>query len=492
MLQKKLFRGVISFLTLTAWFSGMANAFAGDPIHINPDSLRARMIESNPSLISELNTVVQAKDMERLSISSLFPGASLTAGSPILPPLSFTFSAVSFLMPFLAPSNWFSFSASKQNFEADKLAYKILELNNYASIYSMYVNEIENENLEAVLDQEYKDWQQIYGSVQMERNFGGGATDEDVESAAAQMDSAHSALLKSQLNIVDIGAQLKYALGITDQDLVFDHEDVPVSQYESMPVDEAVELSVKIAPEAQQLEHLINAGKDARWGDAFSIFNGGISATAGNPYSGSGSIFPDLSTTTVKDTFPISLAALPAVSLDNDKIDAIRITLDLLNAGQRQTLDQAINGLKLAVQVLAADKKAETEATLVYDSEKLKYSMGASTMTVLLTDYNAAHALSMTRIQDQALVDNLRITLQRAMLEGEFALIPGCEPGAGDVQKKSNVFGSIWHGFEGIFTNAHAKQSLEEVCRSGQNNPAPTPSPSSSSQVVASSSVKKN
>jgi multidrug efflux system outer membrane protein len=476
----------VNWLALTVFafhsaFAGTAPAPASSPnpspapspspsiasvVHLNADSIRKLMIDGNPSLITQFTQVNEAKDQVRVARNSLFPGVNLSAVLNTNP-VSLAIGSLSFLVPFLIPSTWLNYDIAKDNLVAGELGYKIMELNTYSTVYALYETTVEDLSLKPLLQQEANDWQEVLGVITTYYNVG--AVDlQTLDNATTQAKGAAASLEAINQAIDSDMANLQYALGVQGQDVVVDLADVPKSNSESMALADAVALSLKVSPELQQLNVLIDAGNAGSWSDVFAWMNPGITGSVGNPYaSAGGSGLPDLSTVTPRGSFDFGFAAFPEVSLDQDKTDAIKVSVTELTAQQTETLQAALNGLQDALRQYDDAQQAEASAHDSYEIEKLTYSVGATNLQDLINDSNAAVTAMTQRVQAETSVNTLRITLQRALLENEFAELPGCVPAPGQPVPQESWISKVLHAIGDIFSGAHSTQTLDQLCHSG-------------------------
>ena len=130
---------------------------------VNPTSLRQRLLEGNTSVLQSLNNVYQSRELLNIARGNILPSLSATA---LLNPAGFASSSLTFLFPFLLPSNWFNLDAQKHQLTADGIAYYLVELNEYSIAYAIYMTILEDEDLRNVYQQQVDNYAKIEFVIQ--------------------------------------------------------------------------------------------------------------------------------------------------------------------------------------------------------------------------------------------------------------------------------------------------------------------------------------
>jgi len=74
---------------------------------------------------------------------------------------TFLLKEISVLLPFLVPANWFDMYAAQDQFEAEEISYKILELNTYSQALAIYYTLQADNQILAIDQQEADDFNKI-------------------------------------------------------------------------------------------------------------------------------------------------------------------------------------------------------------------------------------------------------------------------------------------------------------------------------------------
>ena len=452
---------------LTTLVTQNVRAAADPTVHLNPDSLRKMMIDGNPSLISQLNLVQQAKDQVRISRNQLLPSINLGALLATAAGPTFALSSISMLLPFLVPANWFNYKMNRKVFDAETISYKILELNTYASIYTLYETVVADQALRVVLEQQYEDLKQVQDLIEKQNTFIGNVKPQDLDNAKAKTNLALVSVSKTDELLVQEFASLRYALGLSlNQNLVVDVTPVPASAFENSALQSVIDESVKIAPEGLQLKTMIDADRSAKWGAAFGWINS-AAISASSQYSGGTPQPLSFDRLAATGSFSLGFATFPQVRLAQDKVDAIRIALDQLTKMQTLTLESTMDAIAETRTQLQLAIAAEAELIDVYKIQQSQFSLGTTDLESLLYTRDQVTIASTTRVNTQASLDALRITLNRAMLENEFAGIQGCLAPPPAPHKFGDGFKKFGEGVADVFSGKHAAKTLDEICHNG-------------------------
>ena len=110
---------------------------------VNPTTIRDQLLSKNMSLMQALNNIENSKLNVSLARAKLLPSLDLGILLPTIVNPSFLLSSITFLFPFLVPSNWLIFKREKALFESDKASYLSLELNILSNALSLYYTFLE-------------------------------------------------------------------------------------------------------------------------------------------------------------------------------------------------------------------------------------------------------------------------------------------------------------------------------------------------------------
>jgi len=402
-------------------------ATAAPQFNVNPTTLRQRLLESNLSIVQEYNQLNISKHKVEFARASLLPGVSLNVQTFS----SFGLSEIQYLLPFLVPTNWFNYSASKHQLDADKISYYIVELNVYSSALGVYFNTLADSQAEPLYERLAQDFQGIANYYKIQALKGSGDMKEYLAADGVAKNNIGYALgvqgavmaeqetLRSMLNILDANTKI-----------VLDPFILPASEFENMDHFAADLQANKVAPEHAQVKALLAEGTANEWGTIFSFItgaqlsgsssNGGLSNLAG----GIGiTLTPNL---------------VPNIKLSKDNITVVRTQDDVLTNGLNQTVNTALDNLTIAKQQQVAAAQAEADANTVYNIDKLRYLKSQITFTDLKSDANSLTLSTIQRIRADQNLNLARVTMERTFLIDQFANIQPCKMGNAP-KKKSGV-----------------------------------------------------
>jgi multidrug efflux system outer membrane protein len=439
------------------------------PIEVTPDLLRTQMLRGDYSIAVGLNTLYQAKISLAQARASLFlPGAKIGAlFNPTSSPASFALNSVSVLLPFLVPSNWFAEKASAHMLDAEKSAYYILELNEYASAYSMYATIVNDIDVEQALQENYNALAQVASILQGRANSFQPVDPNDLKNAIQAAEQAEGQLSKMHETVQQEKAAMTVILGLPLADLRFSNPvHIAESAFESESAEQILTQGLKVSPEASQINALVDSQNDQKWSDVFAFVNSvSLSNTSGN--SGTGSGTSSNTGTSLGGGFAFEgnadfgLASFPTYLLDKEKVAAVALqlkNLTLTEASEIQSSLASISGAKDQITDYAA---AEANAVQVLNSEGNQYFLGQTDLLNVFQAVSAVVTARMSRIQSQADLDTQRINLNRILLSDEFAELPTCQLNSKARATDSGPFGWI----KDIFHPSTNEKTIDQMCQ---------------------------
>ena len=181
---------------------------------VNPTSIRNQLLSKNMTLLQALNNVQNSKLNVSMARAKLLPSLNLSVLLPALANPTFLLSSVTFLFPFLVPSNWAVLKQQKELFEADKASYKAIQLNilsNSLSLYYTYLNDIK---VQKVYSDQSEVLGRLYSTLKKQSVILGNVTSEDLEMSHAQWQESLIRTSKLQELLVEEKAALRTLLGL--------------------------------------------------------------------------------------------------------------------------------------------------------------------------------------------------------------------------------------------------------------------------------------
>ncbi len=422
---------------------------------LTPEFLRHQVLEGNLSLEQELNIIKDQKDKMNVARGQLLP--SLNLGMLISSGPSFLLSSISFLLPFLFPSNWMALDAATDQFNAEKISYKILEMNVYSSSLSMYYTVLADAKIQKIYEQQAKDLMNIYTIKKMQFDLIGIVTPQDLEQtlASAQLAQVSASQLK-ELAAQETAA-LRQVLGLPlATEIEFTAQNMPGSDWENKPIAQAVLQAFSVAPENQQIDFLIAAAKAKDLSADFGFLN-----TATLSASGSGGSGATLGNLAGGVSFHFGFDYFPNLNLTERSILEIQLQKRQLGLQITQTLESVTKSLVEANRQFSLASQAEVEMTNVYNTIKLNYDLGLTELINVLTAHVQLVQASVARVKAEQDLNQQRVSLHRVMITDQFSLIKGC---AIMPKKKHGGLGGL---IGGIFGDSDPDKTIDQMCIEG-------------------------
>ena len=433
-----------SFIVITLLSS---QAFAADKsFTVNPETIRDQLFSKNMSLLLALNNVQNSKLNVGLARAKLLPSLNLSILLPAMSNPTFLLSSVTILFPFLVPSNWAVLKQSKELFESDKASYKAIQLNVLTNALSLYHTFLTDQKVQSAYTEQAGLLGRLYTSLKNQSDILGNVASEDLQMAQAQWQDSKIRVSKLQELLIEEKANLRVMLGLTlGTELVVEDSALPASDYEDKAVGEIADHSLLVAPEAAQLGYLLQAAKTAKFAKLFGFISsasiGGVSSSGDSPFNqlkaGGGFVFG-------ADT-------LENIKIANNNERAIFLRLEQLRDGNEKTAEIISGKLVEVKNQQDLSSKALESRMLVFVGQQRQYTLGLIPLqTLLLTQ------AQLTDSKVNVLKTNLdlkmqRLTLERLVIDGDFAQVKGCVAAATNEKK------SIFH---------RAKdQSLDQICQ---------------------------
>jgi outer membrane protein, multidrug efflux system len=393
-------------------------------VALDPEELRKKLIEGNVSVQMAFNRVHRAKDSVNLARSQLFP--SLNLGNVLLSGGSATFilSSIDVLLPFLLPSRWLDFKRSKDLFEAEKVAFRLVELNQYASAYSLYFTILSDLEVLDFLAAEAEDFRAIHGIIQQTHDLGL-ASPEDVLLAETQKDFAEMAATRVRELVVSEHAALRQALALSYDDAIsLKPATVEPSEWEGKPLAQALDEALARSPERAQLAHLADAARREKWSRVFGFLgNASMGSNGGGNGESASLAFSEL---TGRVSMSLGYSQIPTIALSERNRAELEIRAQEIRLELARSVEVALGQLGDARKRLALATRAEQAIRAVYGAKLAKFELGLESMLSVLQARGQIRDAAIQRIRTTAEIHQLRVTLHRVMLTDQFARIEGC------------------------------------------------------------------
>ena len=423
-------------------------------IVVDPEQLRQRVLEHNLSLEQELNTVKDQKDNVNVARGKLLPSLNLSFADS---GPSFLLSQVQFLLPFLFPSNWFNLYAAENLFDAQKIAYQVLEMNVYSTALSTYFAIQADIKISKVYAQQAQDLMQIYHIKKVMSDQLGIIAPEDLEQALATANLSQVTSSQWSETTAQEIASLRQVMGLPlSTEIEVAEVDMPASDWEEKPVDAMVTQALSVALENRQIDDLIKAAKDGKYSAAFAFLNSGTLTSQGG--SGQNASLANLAGGI---SVHFGFEYFPNLSLSERNVTEVTLQKTSLSQQVSQTMESVKGSVYYASQQYNLAAQAESALTDVFQIAAAKYNSGLGSLLEVLTARSSLAQASYARIKAQEDLNQQRVSLHRAMVTDQFSQIKGCtimpQPKPG-----------FWSGLIG---SHKSDKTIDQMCKEGGSNP---------------------
>jgi outer membrane protein TolC len=423
---------------------------------VNPETMRTQLLSNNISLQEALNHVESSKLNVNAARAKLFPSLNLGVLLPALANPSFLLSSITFLFPFLVPSNWTAVKQEANLLEADKAAYRATELNLLSNAFSLYYTHLNDLEIQNIYNDQSLAMEKLYLVLKRQSEVLGNVSAEDLQMAQAQMNDSKTAASKIQELIILEKANLRSLLALplkTDMQIVV--SEIAPSNFEDKSIQEVLDRSLLVAPEVTQLDYLVKAAENGKFSKELGFIS---QASIGGIANSTNSAFGNAK---ASGTFSFGLDTISSIELAQNNIDSIKLRQEQLKQENEKTSEVLVGQMHEMKSQLKFSSDSLEERRAVYNSQTREYQLGLiSEQTLLLTESqltNSRVAFAKSNLDYRL----QRLALQRLVIDGDFAKVKSCNATVKKSEKTSEEksFGFPWFG--------HKKPtvSLDDVCK---------------------------
>lgn len=437
------------FVTTTAAWAAPKNSAqkSQSSVTINPDTLRRMFLDRNVGIAISLNNVHQAKTRVNIARGNLLPSVNL--GGAISSGPSFALNTVSFLLPFLMPSNWLDLKENTYLLKAQGMSHYIAQLNGFSSAYSIYMTIIGDLELRGILSLQYENLKAIEEQLRLPAQLGM-IREEEYLQAQAQTQMALVQLSQVDELVLQEKAAIRELLGLPlTTEITFQEASVEVSQVENWSPQSLLNQVHENSPESQQMAAMITSAQYNKWSKAFS-FMGGHSLGASRMNGAMGSLEHSGSVN-------FGFAYFPNLKLSNLNIEQLKLRKKELQLEQANLIEVTLGSLGEAQKQYNAAALAHANLVKVYDAEVLRYKLGMTDLLHVLEASNGLTNSVTNKIKAQTGLNTLRINLHRLMISEQFAKVEDCV-----IERRGS--GGIKGKLGRVFNPEKYQVSLDEVC----------------------------
>ena len=437
---------ILTTILVCTFFSQCSLSLAADNVFVvNPTTIRDQLLSGNISLLQALNNVQNSKLNVSMARAKLLPSLNLGVLLPALANPTFLLASVSFLFPFLVPSNWMVLKQEKELFEADKASYKALQLNVLSSSLSLYYTFVNDQKIRKIFADQTDILGTLYINLKKQSDILGNVPSEDLGMASAQWEEAKIKVSKLNELLVAEGAGVRTLLGLP-LGTALNVEDVELlpSAYELKTAFEISERSLQVAPEVNQIEFLIKAAQAGKFAKLFGFMS---SASIAGTSTNNSSPFDGLK---AGGGFSFGADNLVNIQIGNNNIEAIKLRQVQLKEENEKVAEVLVGQIFEVKDQAELAGRALSDRISVYDAQRRQYAMGLISLQTFLQTQAQLTDSYVAIIKSALDLKMQRLTLMRLAIEGDFSKIKGCTADAPSGKK------SIFH-----HEKAH---SLDELC----------------------------
>lgn len=391
---------------------------------VSPTSIKKQLFSANTSVLLGLNKVHQAKEQINLARARLYPSINLNQLLFSNSMSTFTATAVEILFPFLVPAKWSDYDQSKENLTAQLEALKIIRMNSYASVYTMYINVLSDMDLIRVFEQEVQDLADIEKLVNNLYKAGLSSKIE-LDRIQGQKKLALVNLSKIKENLVQVKSAMKHMLGLpSNVDIIFTPFNVRESSWESKSYQAVAKAAESVSSEMKQMLSIAKAAEYDTWASQLAFIGGGSIKTPSGIANNQSAAFDD---TMLGISFNIGYSQVPLIALSKERQKEIAIRLSELKL---EILDRSETSL---LQVLESKERLgyATEAKLsyrsVYERDFFRYQMGLIDLFTVLESRNKYRDAIVENLRSKTQLSLNRIVLHRLLLSDNFKGLEKCK-----------------------------------------------------------------
>ncbi len=419
---------------------------------LTPSVIRNLVLNDDTSVLISLNNVYKAKEEITRAHTNLLPSINISA--MVNSAGSFGLGGIGFLLPFLAPSNWFNLEIRKQQLAASGYAFYLVELNQYASAYSLYLSMLADEEILTQVQISYENIEQI--RLFLENLYKEGKVSIDkLQQATARTQLAHMQVVQLRNTIANSRASLRRMLGFDLRREFFLEESHigPVALEDRSPL-EVLKKVFERSPEVRQIDSLIAAAQTGKYSVPFGFVGGagGSLSPAGGPgaFTASGSV-------------EFGFGAIPEMRLSELNIREYQLRRREIYLEQAKVIEQTLVSLVNAKAELEDAVGAEDNATKAYLYAQEQFALGKVSLTDVIIANELVVGTAISKIGSRLKVDSQRVNLQRILISNEFARIPDCKLNKELIRDKP--FGWLAN----IFSRDRNTITVDQLCREQQD-----------------------
>lgn len=394
---------------------------------VNRENVRDRILNNGLTVLAAQNRLRRAKLNVDASRGRLFPSINLGVIAGTLANPSFVLASVEYVLPFLIPQRWFDLKKARYLQEAERHAFYATELNLFASAYSLVLNVQNDFRTRNMINEDLRDAIQIEDLVT--RNLEEGrATESDLNRAKSQSATVQIRLARINELLIEEVAQLKQIFNFPQETvLVFESLSLDDPNLDKIPEDALVKEAIRLSPEKQQVNNLVESAKVEKKSKFFSFISG---VNAGNTIRG---VNPDeqasfaFSRQTFSGGINFGLDYFPNLDIAETQIEDLRLRQKEINGEMEKAIYSLVGRYKYVLKRLEEARIAEELLTQVFQNDQYRYENGEVPLIQVFDSQSKMRQMASERLRAETDVQLLWLSAHRMLLSDDFSKIKGCE-----------------------------------------------------------------
>ncbi len=394
---------------------------------INRENVRDRILNNGLTVMAAQNRLRRAKLSVDASRGRLFPSINLGVVAGTLANPSFVLASVEYVLPFLIPQRWFDLKKAKYIQQAEKHAFFATEVNIFASAYSLVLNVQNDFRTRNMIIEDLRDAVQIEDLVT--RNLEEGrATESDLSRSKSQSATVQIRLARINELLVEEVAQLKQIFNLPQETtLIFESLTLSNPNIEKTPADLLAKEAIRVSPEKQQVNNLVESAKLEKKSKFFSFISG---VTAGNSIRG---VLPGeqasfaFSRQTFRGGLNFGLDYFPNLDIAETQIEDLRLRQQEINGEMEKAIFSLVGRYQYVLKRLQEATIAEELLTQVFENDQYRYENGEVQLIQVFDSQAKMRQMATERLRAETDVQLLWLSAHRMLLSDDFSKIQGCE-----------------------------------------------------------------
>lgn len=387
-----------------------------DKITITSENLDTVLFANNPDVIMAMNNIMKAKDQINIARAQLLPSLSLNLILAISNPPMFLLNTTSCLVPFLFPSLWFDYAASKHRFGAEVLGFHLTKLNVYSQAFALVIQVNGDELVLGAQTAHVGRLDEYVKYLQLQSDLGV-VPQGEVMLAQLELGRLKTELFTLRQLVDDERAALRKLFGLKiDQEFDFAMSAVTPSTFETESPAALLPDVVARAPERLQIDQLIAAAQSEVRSAYWAWLGGCQGSSTGYQTGGNGGAFSASTGLSIN----IGFGYYPRIQLAKHNVTEMVLRKQELGLELGRVVESTLADISEIKGREAESKQTNAIAERMLADQMQLLPLGRASVRDMLQTYNSIDQAHTTLLASDTALDGHRITLKRVTLEDGF------------------------------------------------------------------------